>query len=324
MIKRRNKLVSYFVRLKLKILSDLSFVILIFFCLNFPGKLFSEENIKSLENLKNTDSLSVNFSKMQNDSIIQIRTLNRIVPNRAFSVGEKLTFVVRYGFIHAGNAIMEVKELTEIEGRPVYRIISTARSKKAFDLFFKVRDSVETYIDAQGIFSWKFVKRLREGAYKFDLFVNYNQYSGVASVEMIRYHNDEPLRIKNREKFELDIPQYVQDILSSFYFVRTQSLRVGVPLYLTNHDNKKIYNLKVIVQKKEVVKVKAGKFRCIMVQPQLKGESIFRQKGKLWIWLTDDEYKIPVQMKSAVTIGKITTELTKIEGLKLPLPSQIE
>ncbi|HFE63918.1 MAG TPA: DUF3108 domain-containing protein, partial [Caldithrix sp.] len=50
----------------------------------------------------------------------------------------------------------------------------------------------------------------------------------------------------------------------------------------------------------------------------------FKQKGKLWIWLTDDQYKIPVQMKSAVFIGKITTELTKIEGVPLPLPSQVQ
>lgn len=252
------------------------------------------------------------------------RRLDRTIQNEAFRVGEKLTFVIRYGFIHAGNATMEVKRLDSIEHRPVYHIVSTARSKKTFDLFFKVRDSVQTWIDTQGLFSWKFIKKLREGAYKFDLQVDYHQFEGKADIKMIRYQNEEPLRARSKKDFELEIPPYVLDIFSSFYYVRTQNLRIGRPIYLTNHDNKKIYNLKVIIQRKEIVKVKAGKFRCIMIQPVLKGESLFKQKGKLWVWLTDDQYKIPILMKSSAFIGKITTELTDLEGFSLPLPSQIQ
>jgi hypothetical protein len=70
--------------------------------------------------------------------------------------------------------------------------------------------------------------------------------------------------------------------------------------------------------------VKAGKFRCIVVKPELRGDAIFQQKGELWVWVSDDQYKIPVQMKSAVFIGSITTELKEIEGIPLPLPSQLK
>jgi hypothetical protein len=122
----------------------------------------------------------------------------------------------------------------------------------------------------------------------------------------------------------MSIPPYVLDVLGAFYYVRTQNLRVGFPIYMTNHDNAKTYELKVIVQRRETVEVSAGKFKCIMVEPQLRGDAIFQQKGELWVWLTDDQYKIPVQMKSAVFIGSITTELKKIEGIQLPLPSQLD
>ncbi|GAB4335762.1 MAG: DUF3108 domain-containing protein [Calditrichia bacterium] len=256
----------------------------------------------------------------QTDSLL----LNKKVVNRAFTVGEKLHFVVRYGFIHAGTARMEVKELFSYQNRPVYRITSSARSNGTFDHIFKVRDSVETWLDAEGLFSWKFVKKLREGGYKFDLNVDYLQEQGLARVHTIRYESDEPLRIRNQDSLTIKVPYGVLDILSSFYFVRTQRLRPGMPIYITNHDNKKVYDLKVLVQKRETINTRAGKFRCIVVQPMLKGEAIFKQKGKLWVWLTDDEYKIPIQMKSAVFIGNITTELTKIEGLPLPLPSQLK
>ena len=250
--------------------------------------------------------------------------LDRVVPNGAFRVGEKLHFVVRYGIIKAGYATMAVEDIVPVHGREAYRIVSTARSSRTFDWVFKVRDRVESLVDTQGLFSWRYYKSLREGSYKFDLKVDYNQFYGKARVQMIRYYNEEPLRVKEKKEFEIPIPPYVLDILAAFYYVRTQDLEVGMPVYMINHDNKKVYRLKVLVQKRETIKVKAGTFRCLVVEPRLRGEAIFKQKGRLWVWLSDDQYKIPVMMKSKVFIGSITTELTKIEGIKTPLPSQVK
>ena len=282
----------------------------------------SSDWLNSSNNRLTTSAIDSTISlQFTTDSLPDL--LNRTIPNQAFQIGEKLTFTVRYGVIKAGEATMAVEEIVPIGERSAYKIVSAARSAKTFDLVFKVRDRVESWVDTQGIFSWKFNKMLREGSYKYDLLVDYKQNDGKAAVHTIRYHDHEPLEVKKQEKFEMDIPPYVLDVLASFYYVRTQDLTVGMPIYLTNHDNKKVYDLKVIIQKKEIIKVKAGKFRCIIVQPVLMGEAIFKQKGELWVWLSDDQYKIPVQMKSAVFVGNIITELSKIEGLPLPLPSQI-
>lgn len=253
------------------------------------------------------------------------RPLERIVENNAIEVGEKLTFNIRYGFIKAGEAVMEVQDQVYMhDSIPAYHIVTTARSAKFFDGFYKVRDKVETFIDAQGFFSWRFNKQLREGGYKLDLQVDYNQHYGKATVERIRYHKKEPLEIRSQKSYEVDIPEYVMDVLCAFYYVRTQRLNPGEPIYISNHDNKKIYDLQVIVQKREEIKVPAGKFKCIKIKPQLLGEAIFKQKGELWVWLTDDEYKIPVLMKSKVAVGSITTELKEIEGLNRPLTSRLK
>lgn len=251
--------------------------------------------------------------------------LDRVIHNKAFGVGEKLTFNIRYGIIKAGEATMEVRGIVNLnDSIPVYHIVTTARSAKFFDAFYKVRDEVETFIDTKGFFSRRYHKRLREGGYKYDLLVDYDQAGGLAHVEGIRYDGDEELKVRNREMFQLEIPQYVLDVLAAFYYVRTQKLELGMPLYMSNHDNKKVYDLQVIVQKKERVKVDAGTFNCVMVQPRLQGDAIFQQKGELWIWLTDDEYKIPVQMKSKVAVGSITTELKKIEGVPLPIKARVK
>ena len=73
----------------------------------------------------------------------------------------------------------------------------------------------------------------------------------------------------------------------------------------------------------ETINTAAGKFKCLKVEPLLKGEGIFKQKGRLLVWMTDDEYKIPVQMTSEVAVGHITSELEKIEGIKGKIPSRI-
>ena len=253
------------------------------------------------------------------------RVLDRVVPNTAFDVGEKLSFVIRYGFIKAGYATMAVpEEVTVRDSFPAYRLVSLARSTKGFDLVFKVRDTVESIVDKRGFFSWQFTKKLREGSYKFDLFVNYDQLMGKAYIRSIRYENDEPLRIREKKEMVVPIPKYVLDVLGAFYYVRTQRLEPGEPIYLVSNDHEKNYPLKVLVLKREIKKVKAGTFRTIKVEPQLRGEALFKQKGRIWIWLTDDERKMPVLMKSKVLIGSISTELIRYEGLNGPLPSKIK
>jgi hypothetical protein len=240
--------------------------------------------------------------------------------NEAFKPGEKLTFKIRYGIIRAGTATMFVKEELELNNRKVYYIQSTAKSAAAFNWIYKVEDKVVSYLDKEGLFSWKFEKRLREGGYKVDLMVDYDPFQSLAKVNFIRYHSD--MTIRKKDNYQVKTTPFILDILAAFYYVRTQELQVGKSIFLTNHDKKKINKLEVKVYKKDIIKVKAGKFRCFVVEPLLSGEGIFKQKGRLKVWLTDDQYKIPVQMKSAVFVGNITTELEKIEGIAGPIPAK--
>ena len=219
---------------------------------------------------------------------------------------------------------MEVLDSVAVcDHRAAYHIRTTARSTRFFDWIYPVRDSVETYLDTRGLFSWRFYKRLREGGFKFDLLAEYHPQAGKARVTLIRYHNRTPLRVRKSEEIELPIPPYLLDVLAAFYYVRAQPLEVGMPLYLQTHNNRTIYAMQVIVQKREKVRVAAGTFRCLKLQPRLEGEAIFRQKGKLWIWVTDDDQHIPVLMKSRVKVGHIATELYRMEGVRNPLPSRV-
>ena len=167
-----------------------------------------------------------------------------VVKNEAFFVGEKLLFDISYGFIHAGTATMEVKPETILNEKPVYHIQTTARSASGFNWIYKVEDVIDSYIDKQGLFSWKFDKRLREGGYKADFLVDYFPEDSLARVSYIRYKRG--MIITNQEKYTVKTPPFVLDVLAAFYYTRTQNLEIGHSIHITNHDNKKAVHRKSI------------------------------------------------------------------------------
>ena len=120
-----------------------------------------------------------------------------------------------------------------------------------------------------------------------------------------------------------EIPLYVQDILSSLYYIRTFDLAVGRNVEVITYADGKVYPLKIIVHKRGKVTVSAGTFTCLKIEPLLQSEGLFRQKGKLVIWITDDKYKVPVKMESKVIIGKIASKLVSYQIWSYTMKSSI-
>lgn len=210
-----------------------------------------------------------------------------------WGVGEKLTFSIRWGIITCGYAHMEVREKIRLAGRDTYRIVVLARSAPFFDPFYKVRDRIESYIDRENLYTVRFEKELREGRYRNDTVIIYDHKNRVA------YENE----------YKFKITEGVQDVLSALYYLRTKDLKVGARYEFDVGTDKKTWPLVVNVIKKEEITTPLGKFKTILVIPKLREEGIFKAKGDLKVWLTDDERKIPVKMRSKIDIGSITAIL---------------
>jgi hypothetical protein len=221
----------------------------------------------------------------------------RHLPNTAFRVGERLVFSVEYGPVKAGKATMEVKEVTNVNGRDCYHLISEARTNDLFSNFFEVQDRVESFMDVEGLFPWQFEKHLREGDYRSDMYIRYDQMN----------------RLAITDKDTMEMPPFVQDILSGFYFGRVQRLKRGKSIFIDHHSGTKIYPLEVKVIAKERVKVPAGVFKCVVIEPVLQAVGIFKHSGELRVWLTDDERRMPVLMKSKMIIGSVAAKLIEYE-----------
>jgi len=220
--------------------------------------------------------------------------IDRYVENLAFGVGERFEFEVKYGFISAGTASMEVVRLVEYQGRPCYQLVTEARSNSFFSSFYRVEDRVESIMDATGLFPWRFQKNLREGSYRSD-----RQYELDQRQHLVVYKGD-----------TIEIAPFAQDALSTLFYVRSQPLEIGRSFYVDNFIDGKKYHLEVRVLERETITVEAGTFDCFVVEPITQSVGLFKHEGQLKVWLTADRLRMPVLMKSKVVIGSIAVELT--------------
>ncbi|MCC6349735.1 MAG: DUF3108 domain-containing protein [Candidatus Eisenbacteria bacterium] len=211
-----------------------------------------------------------------------------------FRAGESLRFSVRYGFISAGSAWLEVPEVVDWHGHPSWRLVARAESNGFFDKVYKVRNRIESVWDQQGHFSWRYFEDRHEGGYTANDTLTFEPDSG---------------RVRYKNGMTYPVPPQVQDALSAFYFTRFQALPLGGSVTFDYHASRKSAPMEVKVLGRQRIKTPAGRFNCIVIEPLLKAGGIFKNKGRLVIWLTDDERRMPVQMRSKVLIGSISVTL---------------
>jgi hypothetical protein len=260
---------------------------------------------------------AVNVFAQDNVQPFQFRT----VQQNSFKQGEKLKYEINYGFVTAGEAIMEISpNLGSINGRPVYDISVVVNSTSSFDWVYQVRDLYKTYIDREGLFPWRFEQHIREGNYKRDFEALFDQ----ENLKVKAYTGDtDPKKFEG----EYDIPRYVQDAVSALYLSRTwdyTKMNKYDIVKLENFYKDKVYPLDVKYLGKEIIEVPAGEFRCIVVQPLVVEGGLFKSEGDLYVWMTDDELKIPVRVKSKIVIGYIDVDLTEYSGLAGTLRAKVD
>jgi len=259
------------------------------------GFLLNSDSLISVDSLLSNDSISVTPLKPK---------VHRTVVNNAFTNGEFLHFTVTYGPVIAGYASISVDRKEVIRGRKCFVLKTTAKSRRAFDWVFKVRDWTESFIDIERFHSLRFKKHLREGSYKIDVDIEYFQDKNIASYRSERIKKKKKIKTK-----QIKIPDNVLDALGALFYVRTMDFKVGDEILIPATDNKKVYNIKVIIHRKEKIEVKAGTFNCFVVEPIMADGGVFKKDGKVKVWLTDDIYKMPVKMETKVYIGSIEAEL---------------
>lgn len=236
----------------------------------------------------------------------------RSIQNKAFKEGEVLTFKLHYGFINAGIGELRVMDApVKVAGKECLHVVATGRTISSFDWIYKVRDRYETFIDKKAMAPMKFVRDVYEGGYVFKDNYAFDQQTNKVNA--------------NGEHF--DVPHFVQDIVSSFYYARTidfKHARKGdtfeVPMFL----DKETHNFKFKYMGRATLNLDKGKFKVMIFMPVVMTGRVFKSQEDLTVYVSDDDNKIPLQIKANILIGSVKMTLTEYSGLKNPMTSKIQ
>lgn len=222
----------------------------------------------------------------------------------AFLPGEKLIFQLRWEFVPAGEATLSVDSMTVVDGEPAYHFVLTAKSNSFVDMFYKVRDQIDSYTDVDMTRSVYFSKNQREGKTR-----------GNATITFDWDNNTAQYTTKDDRRDPVELQPGAFDPLGIFYFVRSSDLEPGIILERPVTDGKKCVIGIGHVIKRETIKVPAGTFDTLLIEPDTKDVGGVFEKSKdakIHIWVTADKYHIPVKLQSKVVVGSFMGELTEV------------
>lgn len=229
----------------------------------------------------------------------------RYIQNDSFSIGENYVYKIKFGFVNIGVATVNVTDkVYQVNGRPCYRINVLGRTAGITDLF-KVRNTYISYLDTLAFVPHQFIYSAREGNFKRDQTVYFNQQVNKVT------------RVDNQEKKYFNVPKYCQDVVSGYYFLRTiefEKMRIGeiveAPLFFADE----LYNMKVKYNGKKQISTKFGKINVVELNPILPPNDLFNGSDAIKVFVSDDKNRVPIELYVDFKFGSATMELKQYKN----------
>jgi hypothetical protein len=239
--------------------------------------------------------------------------------------GERLVYDVTWFGIRAGEATLEAQGVVTLNGQRAYHLVTTAQTGPALSKIYRVDDRNESYLATGPMRALRFEKNLREGRYRHSSQTVFDHEKGIATFRYLDFSQVPKgiTRLEEAEKYgkyvnqDFPLTTGALDELSVLYYVRTLPLVTNTTVTANVFASKKNWELEVKVLGRETLETVLGPRETFKVEPLLKFEGIFQQKGRMTVWITDDAERVPVQMKSQIVIGSFVSTLT---GRQVGLP----
>ena len=216
-------------------------------------------------------------------------------PPLPFAVGERATYAVHFGPLRVGSGAMEIAGLDSVRGEEALHIVFTVRGGT---FFYGVDDVMESWLEPRTLRSLRFTQDLHEGRRRyrrrFDFFADSRTFVQEGKQPMPSVAD--PL-----------------DEASFFYFVRTQPLVVGESYEFDRYFRPNANPVRLRVLRRERVRVPAGTFDAVVVQPIIRTSGIFSEGGRAELWIADDSTRVVLQVKSQLSFGSLNLYLEKYE-----------
>lgn len=207
-----------------------------------------------------------------------------------FRSGELATYQVKLGGASVGQGSLAVLGMVNVRGQQTFHTRMTLNGRVTLA---RVNDIYESWIDADDLFSHRFHQNVHEIRYRrnrtYDFFPETRTY-----------------RRENGSTGTIPTNQPLDD-LSFLYYARTLPLDIGASYSLQRYFKADGNPVMIRVLRRETITVPAGRFRTIVVQPVIKTDGLFGEGGRAEVFLSDDEHRIPVLIRSRVpVVGSLT------------------
>jgi hypothetical protein len=204
-----------------------------------------------------------------------------------YGVGERLEYDVRFGRLKVGSGTMEVVGTTHVRDRETWHTVFTVRGG---NFMYRVNDRYESWIDTRTGNSLRYRQ---------------DQHEGNRDVERnFEFFPDRAVYTENGEPEQPSVNNPLDDA-SFIYFLRTIPLNVGETYNFDRYFIPDRNPVIIRVLRRERIRVPAGEFDAIVIQPIIKSRGLFSENGHAEVWLSDDENHIMLQMKSGLKIGSL-------------------
>lgn len=228
-------------------------------------------------------------------------------PSLELKVGERLTYEVYWMKMPIGIATAEVRGVVEINGRKAYQLVGRARSNKWLSPIFKVDDYVESFLDKESFLSIKHIAIRNEGRYHAHMILDYDWEKRI-------------LYFQNRvdgTKTTYPLPWDAVDEFSAFYYFRLKEISPDKPLEFIVNQVEKNWLVKIGITSFGKVNIPGlGIFPSFLITPVPHLGEKPLEKGNAWVWISNDEKRVPLMLKVHVNIpiiGTVLAVLRKIE-----------
>ncbi len=221
-------------------------------------------------------------------------------PRAGFSFPEKqtLTYSVDWRVFPAGTAVIHFERREDRE-----RVSATADTSGAINLLFHVDDRFQSDFDPQTGCSYDFDKQTVEGRRQIDSTLRIDYALSKAFLD------ERNLVTRQTRHVEWTAGDCLTDLLSGVFYAASQPLEIGHSFVMPVADALRIVPVTMKVEGREEIKTTLGSFKTIRVQPTADA-GVVKNRGNIWIWYTDDERHLPVQMRARLFWGTITFRLT--------------
>jgi hypothetical protein len=229
---------------------------------------------------------------------------SRILPPRQeyqLPSGRKLVYEVEWRLWTAGTATLR----TDAAGAE-QKVTASADSTGVVALLYTVHDSFEAFFDPKTFCSSRITKKIEEGFRKREMQIRFDNARRKAVL------NDKNLKSGAVRQVERDTPGCVTDVISAFFYIASLPLAEGATYIFPLNDGGEMVDVRVNVEGTEEVTTPAGTYRAIRVQPEA-AQGVVKERGKMWIWYSDDAERLPVQMRARLFWGTLTLRLQRVE-----------